>query len=140
VKKLSSVIVIAALVAAAAPSAGGVASQPHATASSGFVQIGGPKRLHARKKLKVPVTCSVDCYLRARFTLVLPGPNVGPQVVTGTLHPGIRKALFITLNGPALRALKDNIRRSKLKVRVKATDLATGEIATDFKIFRFKRG
>jgi hypothetical protein len=140
VKKISSVFVIAALVAAAAPSAGGVASQPNATASSGFVQIGGPKRLHARKQLKVPVTCSVVCDLKARFTLVLPGPNVGPQVVTGTLYPGIRKALFITLNRPALRALKDNIGRSKLKVRAHATDQDTGATATDFKIFRFKRG
>jgi hypothetical protein len=140
VKKISSVVVIAALAAAAAPSAGGVASQPNATVSSGFVHIGGPNRLHARKMLKVPVTCSVDCNIRARFTLVLPGPNVGPQVVTGTLHPGIRKALFITLNGPALQALKDNIGRSKLKVRVHATDQATGATASDFKIFRFKRG
>jgi hypothetical protein len=110
-----------------------------ATASAGFVRIGGPLRLFVRRTLRVPVSCTVTCRVRTRTVLVLPGPNAGPLFDRTVLTPGDPKALVLTLNRPAIRVLKNNVGRSRLKVRAHAVDTATGAVANAFKVFRFKR-
>jgi trypsin len=105
---------------------------------AGFVRIGGPLRLRARRTLRVPLSCTVTCRLTTRTVLVLPGPNLGPLVRRIVLTPGNAKAMVLTLNGPATRALKGNVRRARLKVRAHAVDTATGAAADAFKVFRFR--
>jgi hypothetical protein len=140
VRKLIAGIVIGSLVAIV-PSAPAAPTRPDgtATASAGFVRIGGPLRLPARQRLRVPLRCTVPCRLTTRTVLVLPGPNLGPLVSSTTLSPDLPKDLILTLNAPATRALKNNVGRARLKVRAHAVDTATGAVADAFKVFRFRR-
>jgi hypothetical protein len=130
------IVVSGALAAFAAPAR---APDRGATASAGFVTIGGPKKLQARKKLRVPIRCPMVCNVKATWTLVVPGPNVGPNTITGTLDPAAPRDLVITLNGPGVSFLKAHLGSSKLKVKVRAMDPATGAVAFAHKTFGFKR-
>jgi hypothetical protein len=139
-KKLWLLLVVMVLSAAlAAPAAPARAQDRRATASSGFVTIEGPKKLRARKKLRAPIRCTIVCNVKATWTLVLPGPNVGPKTLTGTLDPAAPSDLVITLNGPAVSFLKAHLGSSKLKVKVRAMDPATGAVAFAHKTYGFKR-
>jgi hypothetical protein len=80
----------------------------------------------------------VVCDVKTTFTLVLPGPNVGPRSLPGTLDPASPQDLVITLNGPAKLSLKDHFRAAKLRVKARATDPATGLVAHARKVLRFK--
>lgn len=140
-RKSLLVLTVAALAAAlAAPSAPAQAPERDATASAGFIFIKGPTKLPARKKLRIPLSCTVPCNVKATFTLALPGPNLGPRTILGTLSPTVPKDLVIGFNDAATKFLKDHIRGSKLKLKVRATDAATGSVALARKVFRFKRG
>jgi hypothetical protein len=139
-RKPVAAIVIAFLLALA-PSAGAQAGpgSDTAAASGGFIRIGGPLRLPARKVLRVPLRSTTTCNVTTRAVLVLPGPDLLPQVSSTILRPAFPKDLVLTLNGPATRALKSNIGAARLKVRARAVDSASGAIATAFKVFGFKR-
>jgi hypothetical protein len=140
IRKSIAGIVIAALMALAPPAlAAPEGPGGTATASAGFLRIGGPLRLPARRELRVPLRCTVTCRVTTRTVLVLPGPNLGPLVSSTVLRPGYPKNLVLTLNAPATRALKNNIARARLKVRAHAVATATGAVADAFKVFRFKR-
>jgi hypothetical protein len=131
---------VIALLVALAPAAGAqTRSSDTAAASGGFVRIGGPLRLPARQTLRVPLRSTVVCTVTTRTVLVLPGPDVGPLVISTVLRPTFPKDLELTLNGPATLALKNNIGTARLKVRAHAVDSATGAVADAFKIFGFKR-
>jgi hypothetical protein len=131
---LASLLLLAPSTLAAPARAGGTA-----TASAGFVRIGGALRLPARQTLRVPLRCTVTCIIRTRTVLVLPGPDLGPLVSSTVLRPAFPKDLVLTLNGPATRILRSNIATARLKVRAHAVDMATGAVADAFKVFRFKR-
>jgi hypothetical protein len=132
-------IAIVVSVALAVPAAPARSPDRGATVSAGFVTIGGPKKLRARKKLRAPIRCPMVCDVKATWTLVVPGPNVGPHTITGRLDPAAPRDLVITLNGPAVSFLKAHIRSSNLKVKVRAMDPATGAVAFARKTFGFKR-
>jgi hypothetical protein len=138
-RKLVAGIVVGSLLALT-PSAPAASQRAHgsATASAGFVRIGGPLRLPARMKLRVPLRCTLTCRITTRTVLVLPGPNLGPLVSSTVLSPGTPKDLVLTLNGPATRLLKNNVGTARLKVRAHAVDTATGAVADAFKVFRFR--
>jgi hypothetical protein len=132
-------MIVVVSVAMAAPEAPARAPARGATASAGFVTIGGPKKLQARKKLRAPIRCPMICDVKATWTLVVPGPNVGPQTITGRLDPAAPRDLVIKLTGPGVSFLKTHIGSSKLKVKVRAMDPTTGAVAFDRKTFGFKR-
>lgn len=122
--------------AAAGPA---IAGQDTATVSAGFVHIRGPEKLKPRKRLEIPIRCSVDCHIKVTTRLVLPGPNVGPTVTTGDLSPTAPRNLILTLNDLARDSLRKHFDSARLKVRVSAVDIASGASASDRKTFRFKR-
>jgi hypothetical protein len=133
------------LIGAAALTLGGpIAAAPagpqdQATASAGIVSIPAEQRLKARSKLRVPIRCTVICEVVTTFTLRLPGPNIGPRSLPGTLDPAAPQDLVIDLNDAATRTLKDSIGVSKLKVKARATDPATGVVNFARKTLRFKQ-
>jgi hypothetical protein len=139
VRGLTASIAIGLLLALVpAATAEGQARSSGATASAGFVRLGGADRLPARRKLRVPLRCAVVCRITTRAVLVLPGPNLGPLVSTTTLTPGYPKDLVLTLNGPATQTLKQNVGLARLKVRAHAVNTNTGAVADAFRVFRFK--
>jgi hypothetical protein len=133
---LASLASLAVVGGTATASASSPAS--HATASAGIVSIPVHHRLKPRGKLRIPIRCTVACEVNTTFTLVLPGPNVGPRSLPGTLDPASPQDLVITLNRPAKQSLRDNFRAAKLRVKARATDPATGVVAHARKVLRFK--
>jgi len=131
----AAALTLAGPTASAAPSG----SQDQATASAGIVSIPADERLKARSKLRVPIRCTVICDVVTTFTLRLPGPNIGPRSLPGTLDPAAPQDLVIDLNNAATQTLKDSIGVSKLKVKARATDPATGAVNIARKTLRFKK-
>ena len=138
VRTLTISLALGLLLALLPVAAEGVATSSGATASAGFVRIGGPDRLPARRILRVPLRCSLVCRITTRAVLVLPGPNLAPPISTTTISPGNPKDLVLTLNGPATRTLKQNVPLARLKVRAHAVNPASGAVADAFRVFRFK--
>jgi hypothetical protein len=104
-----------------------------------LVAYSGPAKVKAAKRISFPVICAVTCNLSADMTLALPGPNLGPVTVQGSLQAGQAGEPFIKPNGPALQDLKANLGRSKLITSITATDVTTGETDTDTRTFKFSR-
>lgn len=103
-----------------------------------FVTIGGPARLQPEKKLRVPIGCSVECNTTAYTTLRIPGPNVGPSMATGHLQPASPRNLLVALNNSAAQTIQEDSEFSRLRVAVRAENVASGETVRVVKIFRFK--
>jgi hypothetical protein len=96
-------------------------------------------KIKVSKRIDFQVVCSADCQVTATSTIVLPGPNLGPISVTGAFPAGTIAEPFLKPNKPARNAIADNIKKSKLRTSVTATNTATGETDTDKRTFRFKR-
>lgn len=135
---VAGALMLAAPAAPAAPDTSTRSPEGRATASAGIVSIPAPRKLQARKKLRIPIRCTVICDVSTTFTLRLPGPNLGPRTLPGTLDPAAPQDLVVSLNNEATRTLKGNIAASKLKVKVRATDPATGAVNFARKVLRFK--
>jgi len=148
---------LTALIAAAAVSSAILSGAAPASVSGGLSQVAGPGPLatsadeslvrylpSGRKPVKRRIAflgeCSVDCKLTVRMTLVLPGPNLGPRIVTGTIDAETKPVFqaWLQLNRPALQALKANRRAARFRTRVRAVDVVTGEVDVDRRTFRFK--
>jgi hypothetical protein len=95
-------------------------------------------KIKVARKLKVLISCSKDCRASARLKLITPinRLNVGSSQSLGA---GDVWTTGIRLTGFGLRYLKENYRKSKLVVVVKATDLATGSKVSKTRSFRFYR-
>ena len=137
----------AAILAGSAPASvsGGLSpvagSGPLASsADESLVRYLPSRRKPVKRRIAFLGQCSADCKLRVRMTLVLPGPNLGPVVVTGILDVETKPVFqgFMVLNRPALRALKANRRAARFRTRVRAVDVVTGEVDIDRRTFRFK--
>lgn len=139
-KGLRTGLILISLLALGPAAAAGpaTAGEDTATVSAGFVAVKGPEKLKPRKRLQIPIRCSVDCHVKVTTRLVLPGTNVGPTVTTGDLSPTAPRNLIITLNDRARDSLREHFDAARLRVRVRAVDLVSGASALDRKKFRFK--
>jgi hypothetical protein len=135
-------MVLAAPASAAAPIAGitpvGQAGPVAGKSGEELVSYLTVGKLKPGKRIAYRVVCSADCQLTATSTLVLKGPNLGPVSSTGTFPAGVIAEAFLKPNKPARAAIKAHIGSSKLRTSVSATDLATGEVDTDKRTFKFK--
>jgi hypothetical protein len=104
-----------------------------------LVSYSGPVKLKLQKRIAYPVICSATCQVTATTTLALPGPDLGPVVVPGTLAAGAPAEPFIVLNKAALKNLGNNIGKARLKTQIDATNSTTGDTDTDTRVFRFHR-
>lgn len=102
-----------------------------------FLTIGGPNKLKASAKLKVPIRCSVGCDTTARAKLKAPGTSIPASVVKGHLAPGEPKRLVVNLNDSATDAIKDRPNASSLRVTVRAESNGGENVKAD-RTFRFR--
>jgi hypothetical protein len=117
----------------------GVGAEPTATASGEeLVRYLTTGKLKPGKRIAYQVVCGADCEVTATTTLVLKGPDVGPVQVAAQFAPQEIAEAFIKPNKAARAAIKADIGASKLRTEVTARNLATGEIDTDTRTFRFK--
>ena len=138
-KSILSVVamVLVSFAVVATPSTAGIVDQPKPL----VVKLVGPEakgKLRVKKKLAALVSCSKDCSIRAKITLVLPAVS-DSGVIKGSLAAGRIGRLKYNLTSTGLRYLKDNYRSSKMKVKVSARDNATGKRVTKSRTFRFFR-
>ena len=131
VRKLVAAAVAGATIAAIPASAGG------APVKEDFLTIGGPNHLAPTQNLRVPIRCSVECDTTVFTTLRVPGPNVGPSKTTGHLQPGKPRDLRVKLNNSAAQTILEDSEISRLRVVVRAENVASDETVRLVKIFRF---
>lgn len=132
-----AVALVATLTMSTAVSSAGIVDQPKPL----VVKLAGPEaksKLRVKKKLAVLVSCSKDCSIRAKITLVLPAVS-DSGVIKGNLLAGRVGKLRYTLTSSGLNYLKDNYRSSKMKIKVSAKDNQTGKRVTKSRTFRFFR-
>jgi hypothetical protein len=124
------------LVTAAPPRA--VAQTPVDT--EGLLNYVTTGKLKLGKRIAYRFVCSTECQVAATTTLVLRGPDVGPVVDTGLFPAGEIIEVFLKPNRSARRAIRRNIRASKLRTSVTAINPGPyGENDTDTRVFRFRR-
>ena len=89
--------------------------------------------------LKFRGACAEPCSVRARMTVSLPGPNIGPVVASDHLEEDeLVFVAFIVLNRPALALIKHY--RDKARFRTRLTAVSDdGDEDVDRRSFRFKR-
>ena len=104
-----------------------------------LIRYTGPKRIKIEKRMKYFLVCTADCDVTVSSTLVVPGPDVGPLVDQKPFEAGTRiQALVIVKSKAGRRFLRDNADSSRIKSKVSATDIATGDTDTDKRSFKFK--
>ena len=101
-----------------------------------YVTVG---KLKLGKRISYRFVCSAQCQVTATSILVLRGPDIGPVVDTGSFPAGEIIEAFLKPNKSARRAIRRNIRASKLRTSVTATNPTTGATDTDTRVFRFRR-
>ena len=133
----STVVLFAAGMAfVVAPSAAGLVDAP-APLRVKVAPLAGPK-VKVAKKLKVVVSCSKQCRLKMKFTLVTPG--LSDSVKGGTsLAPQSPFITGMVLSGFGKNLLKNSYRQSRLKVNINALDVATGKRSSKTRSFKFTR-
>ena len=96
-------------------------------------------KLKLKKRIAYKFVCSTECQVKATSTLVLPGPDVGPIVDSGSFPAGQIIEVFLKPNKSARRTIKRNLGASKLRTSVTAINPGPyGENDTDTRVFRFK--
>ena len=98
-----------------------------------IVSRDGKAKLKAARKLPVLISCSKLCDAKVKMTIFTP---VGKGSVADAGQLGENKVLTIKFG---FRYLKDNYRKSKLKVKFSAKDVETGKRVAKTRAFRFYR-
>lgn len=127
-------------VAALVTLAGAVAMGPavgEATAAPGWVRIDGNDKIPAAKKLPYRIFCRDACTVDVTARVTWPArPNLVNRL-RGHLRAGESRSNIIVLNKVARNVLQANVRQSRLRVVVRATNRKTGRSATVRRTFRF---
>ncbi|MGZ5340509.1 MAG: hypothetical protein ACXWED_03770 [Solirubrobacterales bacterium] len=127
------------IVIAAAAGLALLAPAASAADNDALITYSGPVKLKVQKRIAYPVVCSANCQVTATTTLLLPGPDLGPVVVPGSLTAGASAEPFVVLNKAALRNVRNNVGRARLRTQIDATNVTTGDTDTDTRVFRFHR-
>jgi hypothetical protein len=135
VKRISIVVgAVALLMAIPAAQAG---ARDASASGVPLVQIKGHDRLRAAKTIKFKIVCAKDCAVHVNTTLIIPGPNVHLDPAAATARANHPLVDTLTLLNKTPQFLKDNYRVSRLKVVVRARDVATSKVRFARKTFRF---
>lgn len=96
-------------------------------------------KIKVQRKVRFLGTCSADCSITVRMTLVVPGPNLIANPPSMTFTAGQIYEGFIDLGAKANVAfLKKNKKKSKLRTKVNAVNTVTGDTDADQRTFKFK--
>jgi hypothetical protein len=133
---LLTIVALGVALPASATAGGQVDTQPKLRLK--LTTPDGKKKVKVAKKLKVISSCSKDCGLTAKIKLITPASNVN-----GTLSSVVPAnkiyQMHLKLTGFGLRYLKKNYRKSRLKVKLTAVDVLTGDKVIKSKTFRFRK-
>jgi hypothetical protein len=100
-----------------------------------------PRRCKIRREIAFFGICSADCNVRVRMVLRIRGRRIGPFVRAGSFAAGQVFRGFITLNRPAVRALRANRTRSRFITSIRAVEVGNpANFDIDRRTFRFVRG
>ncbi len=96
------------------------------------------KRLKVKKVLKSLTSCSETCAAKVKLTLATPLGNTTNKD-SGVLEAKSIATVRFSLTRYGLKYLRTNYRKCRLKVRIRAKDVATGKVVTKKRTFRFYR-
>lgn len=102
------------------------------------VPLDGGHKIKVAKTLKLAVSCSKDCRAKVKIKLITP---IRSDTVKGG-HSLTSENTWLTgmaLTNFGRQTLKRNVRRSRLKVRVSALDIATSKRTVKTRTFKFRR-
>jgi hypothetical protein len=134
---ITAVALTAGFTFAAPAGAADIVDQPRPLKTR-VVTKDGKKKIKIGKKLPVLVSCSKDCRFKATVTLVAPAVSE-TKSLKGRLVANNILTLNYKLTNFGRRYLKSNVRKSKLKVKFAATDVATGKRYVKKRVFKFRR-
>jgi hypothetical protein len=139
VKRRVTTLVLAVAASAALLVPAGAGAGPSASASGEeLVRYLTKGKIKVSKRMEYRIVCSADCSVSASTTLVLKGPNLGPISSAGQFPAGQIIEVFLKPNKAARNAIKASGNAAKLKTKIRATDVVTGEADSDSRAFRFK--
>lgn len=95
-------------------------------------------KLKVTKVIRYRVVCAADCNITTVSRLKLKGPDLPPVRLAGAFPAGSIIEVSLKPNGPALKALKANVGAAKMVTKATATNVATGEVDSDARNFKFK--
>ena len=128
---LAAALFVLASVVALGPAVG------EANAAPNWVRIDGNDRIPAAKKLRYRIACRDACTVEVTARLTWPArPNLVNRL-RGHLRAGESRSNIIVLNPVARNVLRANLRQSRLRVVVRATNRKTGRRAAVRRTFRF---
>ena len=135
---ISAVLASLAIVALVAPAMAGAGDSPTASKSGEeLVRYLTKGKLKISKRIAYRLVCAADCNVSATSTLVLKGPNLS-ATSSGGFPAGQVIEVFLKPNKAARRAIIDSGSSAKLRTKIRATNIATGELDTDARTYRFK--
>ncbi len=111
-----------------------------ASAGNGLLAYVTPSPLQLQPRISYEVSCSANCSLTATQQLLIKGPDLKPATVgPGTFGPGVNAVPYLQLPKRAVKELRKNLGKVRLKTTIEATNLDTGVADTISQTFRFKR-
>jgi hypothetical protein len=132
-------LAVALLFPATPAGAGGPTAQKSGEELLTYLTTG---KLKVKSSLKYLVQCGApapaNCFMEARSVIVLKGPNLKVSS-SGVFPAGSVVEVFIDINKPVRSAIKANLKKSKLRTTVSATNDLTGEVDEDSVTFKFKK-
>jgi hypothetical protein len=142
-RRSTALLTLAAAGALLIPATPAGAGDPTARTSGeelvSFITTG---KLKVKSPLKYQLVCGApspaNCAITVEAEIVLKGPNLTVSN-SGVLVSGQIGIHEISINKGVRNAIKDNLKSSKLRATVDATNTLTGEVDSDTSTFKFKR-
>ena|SRR5918994_1803576 len=135
---ISAVVAVFAIAALSGPAVAGAGEGPTAGKSADtLLRYLTKGKLKPDSRIEYRVVCSLDCNVTATSTLVLKGPNLS-ATSSGSFAAGQVIEVFLEPNRAARRAIKASGKSARLRTKVRATAVATGETDADARAYRFK--
>lgn len=98
----------------------------------------GKPTIKVKRKLSFLVSCSKTCGMRIKFDLVTP-VGFGGGKLAGGAKALETKVVSFSLNNASLRTLRRHYFGSRLSIKVRARDVATGKVQTKTRVYRFRK-
>jgi hypothetical protein len=138
-RRLTALIAAASAVAMMLPAAPAGAAPTAQKSGEELVTIVTTGKLKIKSAMVVQYTCGADCSLVASAEFVIPGPNTTAPDATGVFSAGALVEDQLTPNKALRSFMKKNIKKSKLRIEVTATNVLTGEVDVDSNTFKLKK-
>jgi hypothetical protein len=96
-------------------------------------------KLKVREDIVFQVVCSVDCQINSELELIVPGPNVDLGTQSAPFPAFAIVDVSVELNGKSRKAIREDIKKVKVRSTITGTNLLTGEVDVDSNTFKLKK-